>query len=83
MRRPTFVAALKAVQQAMRMQADFQLLSAAAAAAHLLHTAVTAGDHESQARQIKAMSELLKLSHVRERFANKLLPMEPLKSGAG
>jgi hypothetical protein len=80
MRRPTFVAALKSVQQAMRMQADFQLLSAAAAAAHLLHTAVTAGDHESQAKQIKAMSELLKVAHVRERFANQSLPLEASKS---
>ena len=69
LRRPTFVAALQSVQNALRYQADFQLLSAAAAAAHMLHTSVTAGDHELQKQQVKAMSDLLKLAHLRERFA--------------
>lgn len=69
MRKPGFLAAMKSVREALRYQADFQLLSAAASAAHVLHTTVSAGDHEMQQAQLKGMSGLLKLAHLRERFA--------------
>ena len=73
LRRPGFVQAMRSVREALRYQADFQLLSAAASAAHVLHTSVSAGDHEMQKAQMKAMSDLMKLAHVRQRFA----PPEP------
>ncbi len=77
MRRPGFLNAMRSVREAMRYQADFQLLSAAASAAHVLHTSVIAGDHASQTQEFKAMSELLKLSHLRQRFAQPEPPVEP------
>jgi hypothetical protein len=74
LRKPAFVAALRSLQTAMRCQADFQLLSAAAAGAHVLHTSITAGNSDDSHKQIKAMSGLLKLAHLREKFASQSLP---------
>jgi len=70
LRRPGFVQAMRAMRDAMRYQADFQLLAAAASAAHALHDAVASPDDAKRdARQMKAMSDLMKLAHVRQRFA--------------
>ena len=68
LRRPGFVQAMRSIRDAMRYQADFQLLSAAASAAQGLHEAVATG--EGDAARMKAMSDLMKLAHVRQRFAN-------------
>jgi hypothetical protein len=73
LRKPGFVVAMKRVREAIRYQADFQLLSAAGAASHHLHTTLTGGDLEGRRQEVQAMSALLKLSHLRERFA----PPEP------
>jgi hypothetical protein len=69
MRRPRFVMAMRGVRDALRYQADFQLLSAAAAAAHILHTSVCSSDHEQARIEMKAFADLMKLAHTRERFA--------------
>jgi hypothetical protein len=69
LRRPRFVAAMRSVRAALRYQSDFQLLSAAATASHYLHTSVLTGDHESARVEMKAFADLMKLAHVRERFA--------------
>ena len=80
LRRPGFVAAMRSLQNAMRCQADFQLLSAAAAGAHVLHTSITAHDADDSHKQVKAMSDLLKLAHLRERFASsQSLPETPIR----
>jgi hypothetical protein len=71
LRRPGFVQAMRSIQDAMRYQADFQLLSAAASAAQGLHASVATGEGETA--RMKAMSDLMKLAHVRQRFA----PEEP------
>jgi hypothetical protein len=73
LRRPGFLKAMKTIREAMRYQADFQLLSAASAASQVLHTLIAAGDSEVPKTQIQALSDLLKLAHLRERFA----PPEP------
>jgi hypothetical protein len=62
---------MRSIRDAMRYQADFQLLSAAASAAQGLHASVATGDGETA--RMKAMSDLMKLAHVRQRFA----PEEP------
>ena len=62
---------MASIRDAMRYQADFQLLSAAASAAHAMHTSLATG--EPEAKRMKVMNDLMKLSHVRQRFA----PEEP------
>ncbi len=70
LRRPGFVQAMQSVREAMQYQADFQLLAAASSAAHVLHTTVVTGEpDDSGAARLKAMSGLMKLAHVRQRFA--------------
>ena len=71
LRRPGFCDAMASIRDAMRYQADFQLLAASASAAHGLHTSISAG--EPEAKRMKVMGDLLKLAHVRQRFA----PEEP------
>lgn len=73
LRRPGFVQAMRSVREAMRYQADFQLLAAAASAAQVMHAAVSTNDSEMQVARMKAMSDLMKLAHIRQRFA----PPEP------
>src|SRR5688572_17926223 len=73
LRRPRFVQAMRSIREAMRYQADFQLLAAAASAAHVMHTSVSDADRELQTAQLNAMSNLMKLAHLRQRFA----PEEP------
>ena len=69
LRRPTFRAAMRSLLGVIRFQSDFQLASAAASASHYLHRSVCCGDHESSRVEMKAFADLLKLAHVRERFA--------------
>ena len=71
LRRPGFCDAMASIRDAMRYQADFQLLAASASAAHGLHTSISTG--EPEAKRMKVMGDLMKLAHVRERFA----PEEP------
>ena len=69
LRRDGFVRAMNSLRDAMRFQADFQLLSAAASASQILHSSAHSNDHEAAAAKMKAFADLLKLAHVRERFA--------------
>src|SRR5437870_3898469 len=66
---PGFVNALDSVRDALRYQADFQLLSAAASASQILHTSACSDDHEAAGAKMKAFADLMKLAHLRERFA--------------
>ncbi|HEV2296269.1 MAG TPA: hypothetical protein VGR35_20660 [Tepidisphaeraceae bacterium] len=43
LRRPGFVQAMQSIRDAIRYQADFQLLTAVGSAAHVLHTTIAAG----------------------------------------
>src|SRR5687768_2232433 len=79
LRRPGFVHAMRSIRDAMRYQADFQLLSAAASAAHMMHTSVSAADREVETAQLNAMSTLMKLAHLRQRFAAEE-PAPPVRS---
>jgi hypothetical protein len=72
LRRPGFCEAMASIRDAMRYQADFQLLSAAASAAHAMHTSVCGA--EPEAKRMKVMNDLMKLAHVRERFATEERP---------
>ena len=69
LRREGFVNAMDSVRDALRFQADFQLLSAAASASQILHTSACSDDHEAARAKMKAFADLMKLAHLRERFA--------------
>ena len=69
LRRPGFVQAMRSIRDAMRYQADFQLLAAAASASHAMHSSVSATDRALETAQLNAMSTLMKLAHLRQRFA--------------
>jgi hypothetical protein len=69
LRKPGFIAAMRRVRQAMRYQADFQLYSSAASAAHRMQSIVCEQGGEIEPKLLAALSSLLKLAHVRERFA--------------
>ena len=73
LRRPGFVQAMRSIRDAMRYQADFQLLAAAASASHAMHSSVSTSDRALETAQLNAMSSLMKLAHLRQRFA----PEEP------
>ena len=77
MRRPGFRIAIKAMRDALRMQADLQLAAAAAAATRGLSRALIdedgrVADEEKLAaakEQINLLSGLLRMAHLRQRFA--------------
>jgi hypothetical protein len=70
LRRPGFIHAMESLKQAIRFQSDFQLiLSAAQAATEVERSVLDQDPNNEQARQIAALSNLLKLAHTRERFA--------------
>ena len=70
LRKPGFLSAMRSVRAALWYQADFQLLAAAAAAAQELQSTVAGGNFEEQARQLAALGNLIKLAHLRQRFAS-------------
>jgi hypothetical protein len=76
-----FVEAMQSVRDAMRYQADFQLLAASASAAHVLHTTAATGepDDAGAVARLKAMSDLMKLAHVRQRFTADEPPPPPVR----
>jgi hypothetical protein len=79
LKKPRFRRSLAAVRDALRFQADLHIASAAASAAKYLQSAVTSPspDHdplnpetaERLARQLKSLTDLLRLAHVRDRFS--------------
>lgn len=77
LRRPKFRAALASVRDAMRFQADLHLAGAAAAAAHALQATLASVPADPAAAAalgeqrvvIAGLAQLLKLSHLRQRFA--------------
>jgi hypothetical protein len=70
LRRPGFVEALNSLRAALRVQADFQLLAAAASAPRLLQQVQSAESPTLDRDQLKAINELMKLVHLRLRFAD-------------
>lgn len=88
LRRPAFRQALEELRDTLRFQADLQLASAAANAARLLQTLTEPASspdldpgHASALRaQLHALSQLLKLSHLRQRFAPEQTP-QPVRTG--
>src|ERR1041384_8723365 len=85
LRRPAFRQALEELRDTFRFQADFQLASTAANAARLLQTLTDPtrtidSDGASDLRaQLHALSQLLKLSHLRQRFAPEPAP-QPVRT---
>jgi len=78
LRRPGFRAALQGIRDTLRVQADLHLASAATAAAKRLADVVSSAamDAVDSAEQLKAtrdlvhsLSSLLRLAHLRQRFA--------------
>ena len=78
---PRFRRSLAAVRDALRFQADLHIASAATSAAKSLQSAVTNGEPASAGgvldpetaehltRQLKSLTDLLRLAHLRTRFA--------------
>jgi hypothetical protein len=63
---------MNSVLRALRYQADFHLTVAAASGAHLLHGSVHAGDVVESRKQIDSLIHLLRMNHIRQRFAEPL-----------
>jgi hypothetical protein len=63
---------MNSVLRALRYQADFHLTAAAASGAHLLHGSVHAGDVVESRKQIESLIHLLRMNHIRQRFAEPL-----------
>jgi hypothetical protein len=72
LKRPGFCGAMNSIFRAMRYKADFHLTAAAASGANLLHGAVAAGDVENVRKQIDSLIHLLRIAHIRHRFAEPL-----------
>jgi hypothetical protein len=72
LRKGGFAGAMTSLLQALRWQADFHLTAAAASAGQLLHQCVHAGDTNGARKQIEALITLLRLAHIRHRFAEPL-----------
>jgi hypothetical protein len=72
LKRPGFCGAMNSILRAMRYKADFHLTAAAASGANLLHGAVAAGDVEIVRKQIDSLIHLLRMAHIRHRFAEPL-----------
>jgi len=77
LKRRGFCGAMDSILRALRYQADFHLTAAAASGAHLLHAAVDAGDPTAFRKNIEALTLLLRMSHIRARFAEPL-PKPPI-----
>jgi hypothetical protein len=77
MRRPGFRVAVQGIREALRYQADLQLFAAAAAAASAMGKLLVGDDGatapveqiRSSKDQLAALVALLRLSHLRQRFA--------------
>ncbi|MCW3005270.1 MAG: hypothetical protein JWQ20_4568 [Conexibacter sp.] len=65
LRRPAFVTALNSLREALRFQVDFHLAAAAAQAAQRL---TTPGESPLTTLDLRRLSELLRLAHLRQRF---------------
>ena len=77
LKRPGFRGAMNSILRALRYQADFHLTAAAASAAHLLHGTIRSGEVDSVRKQVEALIQLLRMSHIRHRFAEPLPAPEP------
>jgi len=77
LKRPGFCGAMNSILRAMRYQADFHLTASAASGANLLHGAVQGGDVIETRKHIEALIHLLRMNHIRQRFAEPLPDPEP------
>jgi hypothetical protein len=76
LKRPGFCGAMNSILRAMRYKADFHLTAAAASGANLLHGAVLGGDPSEARKHIESLIHLLRMNHIRQRFAEPL-PQAP------
>ena len=72
LKRPGFCGAMNSILRTLRYQADFHLTAAAASGAYVLHGTVSGGDVEQLRKKIEALTQLLRMSHIRHRFADPL-----------
>src|SRR5687768_3265340 len=77
LKRRGFCGAMNSILRALRYQADFHLTAAAATGAHVLHGTLHGGDPVTGRKQIEALIHLLRMSHIRHRFAEPLPEPEP------
>jgi hypothetical protein len=72
LKRPGFCGAMNSILRALRYQADFELTAAAASGAHVLHGTIQSGDVDAIKKKIESLVQLLRMSHIRQRFAEPL-----------
>ena len=72
LKRRGFCGAMNSILRSMRYTADFHLTAAAASGANLLHSSVDSGDPAEARKQIESLIALLRMSHIRHRFAEPL-----------
>jgi len=77
LKRPGFCGAMNSILRALRYQADFHLTAAAASGAHMLHGTVHGGKVDEVRKQIESLTHLLRMAHIRHRFADPLPDPEP------
>src|SRR5688572_27690438 len=77
LKRPGFCGAMNSILRTLRYQADFHLTAAAASGAYALHGTVRGGDVTDLRKKIEALTQLLRMSHIRHRFADPLPEPEP------
>lgn len=77
LKRPGFCEAMNSILRALRYQADFHLTAAAASGAVRLHETLEVGDLPAVKKQIESLVQLLRMSHIRHRFAEPLPRTEP------
>lgn len=80
LKRPGFCGAMNSVLRAMRYHADFHLTAAAASGANLILSSVQNGDATEARRNIESLAQLLRIHHVRQRFADPLPEPQPRTS---
>ena len=69
LRKPTIRRALASVQEALRLQSDFHLASAATRASAQLASLPEPSPDQSPSESIDTVESILRLAHVRQRFA--------------
>ena len=77
LKRPGFCDAMNSILRALRYQADFHLAAAAATGAHHLHQTLQVGEADTARKQIESLVQLLRMSHIRHRFAEPLPKPQP------
>lgn len=77
LKRPGFCGAMNSILRSLRYMADFHITAAAASGSHLLHGTIQGGDVDAVRKKIESLIQLMRMAHIRHRFAEPLPKPEP------